>query len=70
MDQIVQAIVLGLLQGLTEFLPISSSGHLIVVPALLGWDDPFLESLAFSVMLHVGDARGAARLLRARLDPT
>jgi undecaprenyl-diphosphatase len=54
MDLLVQAIVLGIIQGLTEFLPISSSGHLLAVPALLGWTDPFIESLAFSVMLHLG----------------
>lgn len=54
MDQIIQAIVMGVVQGLTEFLPISSSGHLIVVPYLLGWTDPFITSLAFSVVLHAG----------------
>src|SRR5262245_13640574 len=54
MDQYLQAIVLGIVQGLTEFLPISSSGHLILVPWLFGWDDPFITSLAFSVMLHIG----------------
>ena len=47
----LQAIVLGVLQGLGEFLPISSSGHLIVVPWLLGWKQ---HSLSFDVALHVG----------------
>ena len=39
MDTIIQAIVIGVVQGLTEFLPISSSAHLILLPQLLGWDD-------------------------------
>lgn len=46
---VIQAIVLGSVQGLTEFLPISSSGHLVLVPAALGWREP---GLAFDVMLH------------------
>ena len=46
-----QAIVLGIVQGLTEFLPVSSSAHLIIFPWLFGWDDP---GLAFDVALHLG----------------
>lgn len=50
----LQAIVLGLAQGLTEFIPISSSAHLIIIPWLFGWSDPALTSLAFDVALHLG----------------
>jgi undecaprenyl-diphosphatase len=50
----LQALVIGIIQGLTEFLPISSSAHLIVLPQILGWDDPFLNSATFDVMLHGG----------------
>ncbi len=48
---IFQAIILGLVQGLTEFLPISSSAHLSLTPLILGWEPP---GLAFDVALHSG----------------
>ena len=47
----LQAVFLALLQGLTEFLPISSSAHLILLPRLLGWVD---QGLAFDVAVHIG----------------
>lgn len=47
----IQAIVLGFIQGATEFVPISSSGHLVIVPWLFGWEPP---SLLFDTMLHWG----------------
>jgi undecaprenyl-diphosphatase len=53
-DLSIQALVMGLVQGLTEFLPISSSGHLILVPWLFGWKDQFIDSVAFTVVLHMG----------------
>jgi undecaprenyl-diphosphatase len=73
MITILQAIILGIVQGLTEFIPISSSAHLIIVPWLLGWNDPALTSLAFDVALHLGTllavigffAADWARLIRA-----
>ena len=50
---ILQAIILGVLQGATEFLPVSSSGHLVLVPWLLGWSEP---GLAFDTVVHWGTA--------------
>ena len=65
---VAAALVLGVLQGLTEFFPVSSSAHLEVVPWLAGWDlfdgDNELEN-AFDVALHVGTLVGAAWYLRA-----
>lgn len=48
---IFQALILGIVQGVTEFIPISSSGHLVLVPWLLDWRNP---GLAFDAMLHLG----------------
>jgi undecaprenyl-diphosphatase len=59
----VQAIVLGIVQGLTEFLPISSTAHLRIVPAFLGWDDP---GAAFTAVVQLGTM--AAVLLYFRAD--
>ncbi|PYU89204.1 MAG: UDP-diphosphatase, partial [Acidobacteria bacterium] len=49
--EIISAVILGVVQGLTELLPISSSAHLIVVHRLLGWE---AQGLVFDVALHVG----------------
>jgi undecaprenyl-diphosphatase len=60
---LVEAITLGLVQGLTEFLPISSTAHLRIVPELLGWDDP---GAAYSALIQLGTL--AAILLAMRQD--
>jgi undecaprenyl-diphosphatase len=59
----LEAIVLGIVQGLTEFLPISSTGHLRIVPAFLGWEDP---GAAFTAVTQLGTM--AAVLLYFRQD--
>ena len=69
-----QAIVLGVLQGVTELFPISSLGHTVLFPTLFGWNELVKAQsesesfwLAFIVMLHVGSALGLLVYLPARL---
>jgi undecaprenyl-diphosphatase len=61
---LLQALVLGLVQGVTEFIPVSSSGHLQAVPFLLGWEP---GSLAFDVALHLGTLVAVIAYFRADL---
>lgn len=51
---LIQALILGIIQGATEFLPISSSGHLVLVPWLLGWQGVGESDLAFDTLVHWG----------------
>lgn len=50
---IIQSIILGIVQGITEFLPVSSSGHLVVVPYLLGWQLNPIAEFVFDVLVQV-----------------
>src|ERR1700755_3169975 len=60
----LQAIVLGLVQGLTESLPISSSGHLRIVPAFVGWEDP---GAAFTAVIQLGTTAAVLIYFRREL---
>jgi len=60
----LQAIVLGIIQGLTEFLPVSSSGHLIFIPKIFGWGD---QGLAFDAVVHLGTLLAVVVYFRKRL---
>ena len=60
----LEAIVLGLVQGLTEFLPISSSAHVRIVPALFGWEDP---GAAFTAVIQIGTVAAVLLYFRAEL---
>jgi undecaprenyl-diphosphatase len=61
----IEAVVLGLIQGLTEFLPISSSGHLLIVPELFGWEDP---GAAFTAITQLGTIAAVLTYFRADLS--
>lgn len=61
---IFQALILGTVQGLTEFLPVSSSGHLIFVPHIFGWAD---QGLTFDVIVHLGTLVAVVWYFRARI---
>jgi undecaprenyl-diphosphatase len=68
-----QGAVLGLVQGVTEFVPISSSGHLLGVPLLLGWDellDDPAQHRALTTALHAGTAIGATAVLWPQMRPS
>ena len=62
---LIQAVVLAIVQGLSEFLPISSSGHLILVPHFFGWPD---QGLAFDVAVHVGTLVAVLAYFRRQLS--
>jgi undecaprenyl-diphosphatase len=59
-----QGVVLGLVQGLTEFLPVSSSGHLILVPHVFGWQD---QGLGFDAVMHLGTLAALLAYFRREL---
>ncbi|HEX9803833.1 MAG TPA: undecaprenyl-diphosphate phosphatase [Gammaproteobacteria bacterium] len=63
--ELIQIVILALLQGLTEFLPISSSAHLILFPTLGGWED---QGLAFDVAVHVGTLSAVVWYFRGELS--
>ncbi len=61
---ILQAVILGAVQGLTEFLPISSSGHLIFIPKIFGWGD---QGIGFDVVVHLGSLLAVIVYFRKKL---
>ncbi|CAG0927195.1 Undecaprenyl-diphosphatase [Planctomycetaceae bacterium] len=57
---VIQAVILGLVQGLTEYIPVSSSAHLVLVPWLLGWTFDPKTAFVFDVLVQWGTLVGVA----------
>ena len=67
MEEIIKSIILGIVQGLTEFLPVSSSGHLELVKAIQGNDFDAKESMMMTVVLHFATALSTVVIFRKDL---
>lgn len=64
---IIQALLLGLVQGLTEFIPVSSSGHLVIFPSLFGWQE---HSITFDIIVHLATLLAVLVFFRKKLYKT
>ncbi len=67
MEELIKAIILGVIQGITEFLPVSSTAHLVITPWIFGWNGT-VNSLSFDIAVHVGTLFSLFLLLLEGLD--
>jgi len=66
MSSMLEAIILGILQGLTEFFPVSSTAHLVLLPKFMGWSGP-VDTLGFDIALHGGTLLALLILMRGQI---
>ena len=67
MSDLLEAILLGIIQGLTEFLPVSSSGHLELAKVMFGYDKSAEESMLLTVILHAATALSTIVIFRKEI---